>query len=84
MEQPKKLIIHNHFEQNEFLGNKKALFYNMKAYYENQNKNVFDYLPLTFHVTSFADESWSSFVTEFNKIKSKDTTAKNIWILKPG
>ena len=28
-----EISVHNHFENNEFLGNKKALYYNMKAYY---------------------------------------------------
>ena len=27
--------VHNHLENNFHLGNKKALFYNMKAYYES-------------------------------------------------
>lgn len=55
----KRLIIHNHFEQNEFLGNKKALFYNMKAYYESINEDVFKYLPLTFHITSMQSDAWA-------------------------
>ena len=32
------------------LSNKKALFYNIKNYCDNNNKNVFDYMPLTFHI----------------------------------
>jgi tubulin--tyrosine ligase len=35
---------------NYFLGNKKALFYLMRKYYQLQNKNPFDYLPVTFHI----------------------------------
>lgn len=42
--------VHNHFEFNYFIGNKKALFYNMKQYYDLQHKNVFEVLPLTFHI----------------------------------
>lgn len=34
----------------------------MKAYYESKNKNVFDFLPLTFHITSFSDQSWTLFL----------------------
>ena len=30
----------------------------MKIYYEKQNKNVFDYLPVTFHVKKYNDEAW--------------------------
>ena len=43
-------IVHNHLENNFFLGNKKAMFYNMKQYYELVHDNVFNYLPLTFHI----------------------------------
>ena len=50
--------LHNHFESNEFLGNKKALYYNMKAYYERNSQQVFDYLPVTFHVKRYGDEAW--------------------------
>lgn len=42
--------MHNHLENNFFLGNKKALFYNMREYYRHTGKDVFDYLPLTFHI----------------------------------
>jgi hypothetical protein len=33
-----------------FIGNKKALFLNMKNYYEAINKDVFSALPMTFHI----------------------------------
>lgn len=42
--------IHNHLEQNFLIGNKKALFYNLKAYYDLLGKNVYDIIPLTFHI----------------------------------
>ena len=32
------------------MGNKKALFYNLKRYYDLQKKNVFKIIPLTFHI----------------------------------
>lgn len=47
--------MHNHFESNEYLGNKKALYYNMKAYYESKGEEVFNYLPVTFHVKKMND-----------------------------
>lgn len=31
-----KVYIHNHFESNEIIGNKKSLYYIMKAYYEEK------------------------------------------------
>ena len=42
--------VHNHFVQNYFIGNKKALFYNLKRYYDLLEKDVFTIIPLTFHI----------------------------------
>jgi tubulin---tyrosine ligase len=42
--------MHNHFECNYFLGNKKALFYSLKKYYSLQKQNPFQFIPLTFHI----------------------------------
>lgn len=35
------LLLHNHVEQNYFIGNKKSLFYHMKRYYQLRNLDVF-------------------------------------------
>lgn len=43
-------VVHNHFEANYMLGNKKALFYNMTEYKTYKNQDMFEYIPLTFHV----------------------------------
>ena len=37
-------------ENNYHLSNKKAIFYNMKVYYEAIGKEYHHYLPLTFHI----------------------------------
>lgn len=66
-----ELYFHNHFPHNEYIGNKKALFYNMNIYYESQGKNVFEYLPLTFHVQSLKDENWKKFKKAFEERESK-------------
>ena len=42
--------MYNHLEDNFHLSNKKALYYNMKYYCEAINENVFDYIPVTFHI----------------------------------
>lgn len=42
--------IHNHLENNWNLSNKKALFFNVKSYYEAKKINPWDYIPVTFHV----------------------------------
>lgn len=50
------LRIHNHLTNNWNLSNKKALFMNLKHYYEAQKINPFEYIPMTFHVTDLNDK----------------------------
>lgn len=85
--------IHNHLENNFHLGNKKALFYNMRAYYESQNQNVFDNLPLTFHIKSPDSAEIKQFLDAYQSRQalmqriendSEPKKIKNIWIIKPG
>jgi len=54
-------ITTNHQENNFHLSNKKAIYYNMKIYYESLGQNIFDYLPLTFHIKEGESDR------EFNK-----------------
>lgn len=42
--------MHNHLINNYVIGNKKALFNTMANYYKETNQEVFDFLPLTFHI----------------------------------
>lgn len=42
--------IHNHLTGNGSLGNKKSLYQNLKKYCEQSNLNIFDLVPLTFHI----------------------------------
>jgi len=57
----------NHLESNFHLANKKALLWNMKSYYEAIKENVFDYLPLTFHVRNgFEDKEYQKFLEYYN------------------
>ena len=48
--------IYNKIEDNFHLNNKKALFLNMKNYYEALDQDVFDNLPVTFHVKDGLDD----------------------------
>jgi hypothetical protein len=84
MQEMSLLQIHNHFENNEYLGNKKALFYNMKNYYERQQKEVFDFLPVTFHVKRCGDQAWSEFSSYFDKDLKSNPGERRLWIVKPG
>ena len=56
--------IYNKIEDNYHLSNKKALFLNMRFYYEAIGQNPFDALPETFHVKSGLDDP------EFARFKS--------------
>ena len=81
---------------NYVIGNKKALFHTMSGYYKSINKEVFDYLPLTFHIKDgLEDPIYFQFLKYFyakaKKIKAptevnqnKKKLSKNIWIVKPG
>jgi tubulin--tyrosine ligase len=42
--------MHNHLPFNGILGNKKAMFYILKEYCETIKMNLFDIVPLTFHI----------------------------------
>jgi tubulin monoglycylase TTLL3/8 len=57
IESSTSLLLHNHVEQNYFIGNKKSLFYHMKRYYQLRKLDVFQVLPLTFHVTKGLEDS---------------------------
>ena len=48
--QPTDVKIYNKIEDNFHLNNKKALFLNMRNYYNAIEKNPFDTLPVTFHI----------------------------------
>lgn len=82
----------NHLENHIHLSNKKALFYNMRMYYDSIGKKVFDYLPLTFHIKEgLSDKEFLKFMEKFNELKTLNedpeeskTCRKNIWIVKPG
>ena len=64
----KKLKIHNHVQFNWNLGNKKALFYHMRQYYELTKKNVFEFLPLTFHIKNgLGDKEFKKFIKYFRE-----------------
>jgi hypothetical protein len=55
--------IYNKLEDNYHLANKKALFVNMKTYYEAVGEDPFQSLPVTFHVKQGLHDA------EFSKFK---------------
>ena len=53
--------LYNRMEDNFHLSNKKALFLNMKNYYEAVGEDMQNALPLTFHIKSLEDSEYSKF-----------------------
>ena len=61
----------------------------MKIYYDKSGDNVFDVMPLTFHIKSGShdDPDFNNFAQYYNDIKQQqetDVNASNVWIIKPG
>ena len=61
------LRTHNHLTHNWNLSNKKALFMNLKVYYEALKMNPFEYIPMTFHVTDLSSKEFTLFQEEYEK-----------------
>lgn len=83
-----KFKICNHLENHIHLSNKKALYYNMKTYFECLGEDPFNFIPLTYHIQEgSSDPQFDLFKNKFDEI-SKDETRKkklqNVWIVKPG
>jgi tubulin--tyrosine ligase len=84
------IITYNHMENNFHLSNKKALYYNMKIYYESTGQDWYSVLPLTFHIKDGVnDKEFQKFVDLFKdsdngQYGNFDKLGKNIWIVKPG
>lgn len=66
------LKLYNRIEDNFHLSNKKALFLNMKNYYNAMHQNEFDALPVTFHIKSgVEDAEWERFKEYYTKEKQE-------------
>lgn len=61
------LKMHNHLENNWHLSNKKALFYNMKSYYEAKKINPFEFIPITFHIEDLSSKEFGKFLEYYNQ-----------------
>ena len=85
------MITTNHQENNFHLSNKKAIYYNMKIYYESMGINPFDDLPLTYHIKEGeSDREFLKFAETFNNPGNNEVLKKfpkygnSLWIIKPG
>ena len=69
--------LHNRLSNNSSICNKKEMFKNMKKFYDGLGLNVFEKIPLTFHVESgLTDPQFMIFASQFEE--------GSIWIIKPG
>lgn len=76
-------LVHNHMPGNCHLGNKKALFFNLRKYCQLTNRELFDMVPMTFHV----GEEYKQFEREFRRraqLIKEGARLSNVWIVKPG
>jgi len=72
VEDPNSLKMHNHLENNWNLSNKKALFYNLRNYYNTIKVNPFDNIPLTFHIKNGMNDSEYTRFLEHFKLKEEE------------
>ena len=85
--QSSNIKMHNKLEFNQHLTNKKGLYRSMKNYYEAIGANIFEYIPLTFHIQQGeSDPEFINFIKAFNEINQEKsiTRSQNVWIIKPG
>ncbi|OMJ85267.1 hypothetical protein SteCoe_13426 [Stentor coeruleus] len=85
---PEMSKLHNKIEFNHYLSNKKDLFLTMKAYYNSIGVDVFEKVPLTFHVSQGEiDPEFLAFNEKFSEFENRKETHpsfQNLWIIKPG
>ena len=75
--------LYNKIEDNYHLSNKKALFVNMRSYYEAMHQDPFDSLPVTFHIKEgTGDPNFQEFSDYYDN--RLDSEKLNMWIIKPG
>ena len=61
------MIVYAKMENNFHLSNKKALFYNMKVYYEAMGQDYYANVPFTFHIKEgLNDTQWLKFEQLFH------------------
>ena len=96
VDNPTNNLVHNHIEMNWHLGHKKALFMNLKYYYDSLKEDPFAILPITFHLKGLDDPEYKNFQESYADFSAQISCAKteaekknltyprNLWILKPG
>ena len=54
----------------------------LKEYYKLTSRNIFDVVPLTYHIKKVGDSNFQTFAEAFTENKGQGKP--NIWIVKPG
>jgi len=71
------VYLSNHLEGHYHLSNKKALYYNMKTYYEFKGEDPFNYLPMTYHIKDGVDsEEFKKFSEEFKNTEEANLSTE--------
>jgi hypothetical protein len=60
-------VIYNKLEQSSVISDKKNMFRLMKEYYGSVGKDIFEYLPTTFHVSGKDDPFFVEFESHFRE-----------------
>ena len=79
---PSTLRTHNKLEGNHQLINKKALFLNMRTYYEVLGVDPFTVIPLTYFVKDVEGSEMEKMVERHREME--ENGEKPVWIVKPG
>lgn len=66
-----KIQTYNKIEDNYHISNKKALYINLKNYYEALDEDLFDTVPITFHIKEMKDEEFNKFQHFYDRSKKK-------------
>lgn len=79
----------NHLKNNYVIGNKKTLFKTMCQYYQSNNLDPFDFIPLTFHIVEGREDPQFLAFQKYYHRRGKDINkagekSLNMWIVKPG
>ncbi|CAD8174119.1 unnamed protein product [Paramecium octaurelia] len=80
-----KSVCINHLEHHNEISNKNKLHANLKSYCLRTNRNMDDFVPVTFIInldSTTLQNDFKKFVDYFVEIK-KDKQLKNVWLLKP-
>lgn len=79
--------VYNRLERNYQLTSKKHLYRNLKSYCELRKRDLFHYIPLTFHICPGSkDDEIGEFRTAFQRevVRKQQGETANLWIIKPG